>query len=444
MQCERDEFTFKEIWNSAATDRKFNDILWMDIILTNIVQNSFRFLGIVFVFIAITLIVTISFFGLIFIVPAVSTPYSAFFYFNIFWGIFLIFNVLFNYIMAVTTNPGNPDSSEINSNGKECKKCLVQKPDRTHHCSICKKCVLKFDHHCPWLNNCVGLYNYRYFYLFLFWLTVAVAYLFVITVPVVYQQQVYSVRGIFYIGDDAASQYQHRSSELPDAGGGAEGLTKQTAAQQRLRMRAAPQYQNILESSSINTIPSKLMLSQITTSLSSTWLQRITSRLNGQRRREKDGRVQEPLALSVPSEEAQMEVLELILLCVSVVCFAVTTAVGGLFCFHTFLIYSAQTTLELFENMNRRPGPGAVAGKASCGAAGDPAVASFAWNSRSAAAHASPYHRGSCWNNFREVLGGPLDASPFSAGALLLLTLPAGRHRSSRLSAASAQKHYDL
>jgi hypothetical protein len=37
-----------------------------------------------------------------------------------------------------------------------CRTCNMMKPDRCHHCSICQKCVLKFDHHCPWINNCVG------------------------------------------------------------------------------------------------------------------------------------------------------------------------------------------------------------------------------------------------------------------------------------------------
>lgn len=45
------------------------------------------------------------------------------------------------------------------------------KPERTHHCSICKTCIVKYDHHCPWLNQCVGLYNERYFMMFLFWLS---------------------------------------------------------------------------------------------------------------------------------------------------------------------------------------------------------------------------------------------------------------------------------
>lgn len=38
------------------------------------------------------------------------------------------------------------------------------KPDKSHHCSVCKRCVLKMDHHCFYIQNCVGLHNYRYFF----------------------------------------------------------------------------------------------------------------------------------------------------------------------------------------------------------------------------------------------------------------------------------------
>ncbi|CAH1103174.1 unnamed protein product [Psylliodes chrysocephalus] len=55
----------------------------------------------------------------------------------------------------------------VNGGVRFCEKCRVLKPDRAHHCSVCGVCVLKMDHHCPWINNCVSFTNYKFFVLFL-------------------------------------------------------------------------------------------------------------------------------------------------------------------------------------------------------------------------------------------------------------------------------------
>ena len=47
--------------------------------------------------------------------------------------------------------------------GQVCTVCSTHVKERTKHCGQCNRCVDRFDHHCKWLNNCIGSENYGFF-----------------------------------------------------------------------------------------------------------------------------------------------------------------------------------------------------------------------------------------------------------------------------------------
>ncbi|KAK3870744.1 hypothetical protein Pcinc_024050 [Petrolisthes cinctipes] len=80
---------------------------------------------------------------------------------------------LYCFLHAMCTGPGNlpphwiPEKEEDKQYLQYCGTCEGYKAPRTHHCRKCGCCVMKMDHHCPWINNCVGHRNHASFTFFL-------------------------------------------------------------------------------------------------------------------------------------------------------------------------------------------------------------------------------------------------------------------------------------
>lgn len=102
-------------------------------------------------------------------------PFSnliCFMHFLIFlYEFYLIMN---NYLTASFIGPGfvplewHPELEVDKQYLQFCELCEGYKPPRSHHCRKCDRCVMKMDHHCPWINTCCGHFNHGYFVYFLF------------------------------------------------------------------------------------------------------------------------------------------------------------------------------------------------------------------------------------------------------------------------------------
>lgn len=84
---------------------------------------------------------------------------------NLLVAMLLAMNVALAVVITVA-DPGNATPVHP-SNTTYCNFCHEDVDKSCKHCKSCNRCVRGFDHHCKWLNSCIGEANYVFFYWYL-------------------------------------------------------------------------------------------------------------------------------------------------------------------------------------------------------------------------------------------------------------------------------------
>ncbi|EDW36859.1 GL25829 [Drosophila persimilis] len=158
------------------------------------------------------------------LIPAFHAPLQGPLY-GLITGLYLVH--IASHLTALLTDPADKELRRVHRNDRivpefdrtkhghviengRCHLCNIRtSSSRTKHCSVCNKCVGKFDHHCKWLNHCIGSRNYV---AFLMCVVSAVVATLVIVAAVIAQIAFY------YIQPEWLSFYWCRSTSDPDAG----------------------------------------------------------------------------------------------------------------------------------------------------------------------------------------------------------------------------------
>lgn len=92
-----------------------------------------------------------------------------------FFYAFFVFLTFLSFVLVIKKNPGYLYDSagdllelyERYDPALICPDCKIYRPPRSRHCQCCDRCVSKFDHHCPWVMNCIGASNLGLFYVYI-------------------------------------------------------------------------------------------------------------------------------------------------------------------------------------------------------------------------------------------------------------------------------------
>lgn len=158
-------FTLKSLsYDSSRPQRVYFDALLEPIYW--FIDKGTTYIGLLMVIMVVLLTTSVVVFWYTFLLPTILNYSTPWVYYHFIVSHYLLINIVFHYYKAVSTSPGKPPTTkpmEEIQGAIICKHCVQPKPQRAHHCSICDSCFLKMDHHCPWMNNCIGHFNHRYF-----------------------------------------------------------------------------------------------------------------------------------------------------------------------------------------------------------------------------------------------------------------------------------------
>jgi len=120
--------------------------------------------------------------------------YSVFLIMGIVYTLLMLYWSWYMILFTPSTVEANPPPRGLDTVlMRRCGKCVAIRPNRphlglkpfrAHHCRFCDRCVLKMDHHCIFLAQCIGHFNYKFFCLFVVYAILGCAFYVAVSLPV--------------------------------------------------------------------------------------------------------------------------------------------------------------------------------------------------------------------------------------------------------------------